>query len=124
MVVVRTLDRCSVPKLELTGLGWNNGRSTSYPGTELIETSNGGLIYVQIQYRLGVHGFLSGSTVQEDGTGNAGLLDQRAAINWVQRNIHAFGGDPAKVTLNGGSAGGGSVMDKSKVDKIRFRKFR
>lgn len=44
-----------------------------------------------MQYRLGLFGFLSGSQVKEDGVLNAGLLDQRAALDWVQRNIRQFG---------------------------------
>lgn len=67
------------------------------------------MIYVSIQYRLGIFGFLSGSQIAQNGVLNAGLLDQRAALEWVQRNIGAFGGDPAQVTIWGGSAGGGSV---------------
>lgn len=49
------------------------------------------MMYVSIQYRLGMFGFLGGSEVADDGVLNAGLLDQRAAIEWVQRNIRAFG---------------------------------
>ena len=51
----------------------------------------GNMIYVNIQYRLGLFGFLSGSQVAADGVLNAGLLDQRAALDWTQRNIRAFG---------------------------------
>lgn len=76
----------------------------------LVDQSHSGIIYVSIQYRLAVFGFLASAEVRENGVANAGLLDQRAALNWVQRNIRAFGGDPSKVTIIGGSAGGGSVM--------------
>ena len=44
-----------------------------------------------MQYRLGIFGFLAGSQIAKDGVLNAGLLDQRAALEWVQRNIGAFG---------------------------------
>ncbi|OPB45477.1 Dipeptidylpeptidase [Trichoderma guizhouense] len=71
---------------------------------------NQGAIWVAMNYRLGAFGFLSGPTLQETGTANAGLHDQRLALEWVQENIHKFGGDPDNVTLMGISAGGGSVM--------------
>jgi carboxylesterase type B len=78
----------------------------------LVNHSNGGLIFVQIQYRLHGFGFLASQEVQQDGTANAGLLDQRAALNWVKRHISAFGGDPDRITIAGGSAGGGSVANQ------------
>lgn len=53
--------------------------------------SLGNIIYVSIQYRLGIFGFLAGKQIAGDGVLNAGLLDQRAALEWVQRNIGAFG---------------------------------
>lgn len=71
--------------------------------------SDGQVIYVQIQYRLGPYGFLFSEEVNSDDAANAGLQDQRSALEWVQRNVARFGGDPAKVTIWGGSAGGGSV---------------
>ena len=66
---------------------------------------------MSLNYRLGAFGWLSGPTFQQaNGTANAGLHDQRFALEWVQQNIHLFGGDPRRVTVFGESAGGGSIM--------------
>ncbi|CDO68162.1 hypothetical protein BN946_scf184938.g14 [Trametes cinnabarina] len=67
------------------------------------------LIFVSMNYRLGVFGFLGGREVQEAGVGNLGLQDQREALRWIQKYISAFGGDPTKVTIWGESAGSQSV---------------
>ncbi|KAH8814850.1 Alpha/Beta hydrolase protein [Xylogone sp. PMI_703] len=69
-----------------------------------------GVIFVAMNYRLGLFGWMSGPTFQTDGTANVGLYDQRLAIEWVKNNIAKFGGNPRKVTLIGESAGGGSIM--------------
>jgi carboxylesterase type B len=54
--------------------------------------NSSGVIYVAMNYRLGAMGWLSGPTFQENATANAGLYDQRFALEWVQQNIHLFGG--------------------------------
>ncbi|KAF2154493.1 alpha/beta-hydrolase [Myriangium duriaei CBS 260.36] len=95
--------------VQIHGGGYTLGNAQSYPGDAMVHASNGSLIYVSIQYRLGLFGFLGGSQIADNGVLNAGLLDQRAALDWIQRNIRSFGGDPARVTIWGGSAGGGSV---------------
>jgi len=67
-----------------------------------------GIVLVGIQYRLGALGFLSHPALTREGggaSGNYGLMDQQAALRWVQRNIARFGGDPANVTIFGQSAG-------------------
>ncbi|KAI8186418.1 Carboxylesterase [Colletotrichum sp. SAR 10_75] len=69
-----------------------------------------GLVFVAINYRLGAFGWSAGPTIQSDGAANVGLLDQRLALDWVQKHIAKFGGDPKKVTVMGESAGGGSLM--------------
>lgn len=71
--------------------------------------SSEGVIYVALNYRLGAFGFLAGPTLHADGTANAGLHDQRLALEWVQEHIYLFGGDKNRVTVMGESTGGGSI---------------
>jgi len=72
----------------------------------------GGALVVTLNYRLGLFGFLSHPALDGEGHdfANYGLMDQQAALRWVQRNAAAFGGDPANVTIAGESSGGNSVM--------------
>jgi carboxylesterase type B len=75
-----------------------------------------GLVFVAMNYRLGAFGFLAGPSLQAaGGVANAGLLDQRLALEWIQKNIHLFGGDPERVTIMGESAGGKLHMSKAFV---------
>ena len=67
-----------------------------------------GIVTVTLSYRLGFDGF--GWIGDSDAPVNRGLRDQIAALEWVRRNIEWFGGDPAKVTIGGQSAGAGSVQ--------------
>jgi para-nitrobenzyl esterase len=72
-----------------------------------------GIVVVTINYRLGVLGFLSHPALASrpgGPSGNYGLMDQQAALRWVQHNIPSFGGDPHNVTIAGQSAGGLSVL--------------
>jgi para-nitrobenzyl esterase len=72
-----------------------------------------GVVVVTINYRLGLLGFLAHPALSAEssyaGSGNYGIMDQEAALRWVQRNILFFGGDPRNVTIFGESAGGLSV---------------
>ncbi|KAL4881111.1 carboxylesterase family protein [Aspergillus karnatakaensis] len=81
-----------------------------YNGASLIERAHNQLIVVSINYRLGGFGFLAGEPLQEQGTFNAGLHDQRAALTWVQSYIHLLGGDPNHISAWGQSAGAGSIV--------------
>lgn len=64
-----------------------------------------GIVFVSVNYRVGVDGFMA----LPGAPANRGLLDQVAALQWVQQNIAAFGGDPSRVTAAGGSAGAGAI---------------
>ena len=80
----------------------------NYDGTKLAAD---GAVVVTINYRLGALGFLAHPALASHGAaGNYGLMDQQAALRWVQRNIARFGGDPHNVTIAGQSAGGLSVL--------------
>lgn len=95
------------------GGGFVNGGSSPavYDGSAFARE---GAVFVSFNYRLGRFGFfahpqLTAAKSADEALGNYGYLDQLAALRWVQRNIQAFGGDPANVTVIGESAGGGSV---------------
>ena len=72
-----------------------------------------GVVFVSLNHRLGRFGFFAHPALSKESPkgplGNYGYLDQIAALNWVQKNVAAFGGDPGNVTVFGESAGGGSV---------------
>lgn len=94
------------------GGGWTNG-SSSTPVTWGDRLAAKGVVVVSLNYRGGALGFLAHPELtRESGrgaSGNYGLMDQIAALKWVQRNIAAFGGDPKRVTVFGQSAGSMSV---------------
>ncbi|KAF9554322.1 alpha/beta-hydrolase [Agrocybe pediades] len=92
------------------GGGYDAGNVSLYPVHDFVRAAGFGVVAVNMQYRLGVFGFLAGQKVKDGGALNAGLLDQNFALQWVQKHISAFGGDPRKVTIWGQSAGGGAVL--------------
>jgi len=92
------------------GGGFVGGESDDYDPSALVAN---GVLVVTINYRLGALGFLADAALagrRGGPTGDYGLMDQQAALRWVQHNIRAFGGNPANVTIFGESAGGQSVL--------------
>lgn len=93
------------------GFATGSGALPLYDGEALAST--GEAVVITINYRLGVLGFLSHPELAAESpygaSGNYGILDQIAALDWVRQNIAAFGGDPERVTIAGESAGGESV---------------
>ena len=87
-----------------------SGSNPQFDGRELARK---GVIVVTFNYRLGPLGFLATPELSRESghgaSGNYGIMDDIAALKWVQRNITAFGGDPSRVTIAGQSAGAGSV---------------
>jgi para-nitrobenzyl esterase len=99
-------------------LVWIHGGALIY-GSGISDVRDGvplaqrGIVVVSLNYRLGPFGYFAHPALtaesSEGSSGNYGVLDQIAALNWVQRNIERFGGDPEKVTIAGESAGSWSV---------------
>ena len=93
--------------------GGFGGGATSEPAYSGEKLAKKGVVLVSIAYRVGQLGFLSHPELSQETTshtsGNYGLLDMIAGLQWVQKNIAAFGGDPNKVTIFGESAGGIAV---------------
>ncbi len=87
-----------------------DGSENRYDGESMAKK---GIVALTVNYRLGVFGFLAHPELTKElphhASGNYGFLDQAAALQWVQKNIAAFGGDPKKVTIAGESAGSASV---------------
>ena len=92
------------------GGGWTNG-ATAMPLYSGANLARRGVVFVSIAYRLGPLGFLAHPELSAEAgsSGNYGLMDQVAALRWVQANIAAFGGDPKRVTIAGQSAGAMAV---------------
>ena len=89
--------------------GWGNSLSSSSP-----RLANEGVVLVSVNHRLGPLGYLAHPALSAESergiSGNYGSLDTLAALQWVQRNIRSFGGDPARVTIFGVSGGGQKVF--------------
>lgn len=91
--------------------GGNNqtGSSFEIPGTDLVKEQD--VVYVSVNYRLGLLGFnCLPAVLDENESGNFGLMDIKKSLEWVKANIQEFGGDPNNITISGFSAGGRDVM--------------
>lgn len=101
--------RSALPVMVWLHGGSNRGGSGSQPTYNGVSLTERGVVLVTLNYRLGVLGFFSHPELTAESphhsSGNYGLLDQIAALKWVQQNIAHFGGDPQNVTLFGESAG-------------------
>lgn len=103
--------RVGLPVLVFIHGGAFAGGSGHVPVYDGAALARRGLVVVTINYRVGAFGFLAhpGLTAEGPGSGNFGLLDQVAALRWIKTNSARFGGDPARVTVFGESAGGMSM---------------
>jgi para-nitrobenzyl esterase len=103
----------------LHGGGLTVGESDDYDPDRLVAQ---GVIVVTVNYRIGYLGFLAHPALSAEsgrGSGNYGLMDQQAALRWVERNIERFGGDDDDVTIFGQSAGGLSVHSQLASPRAR-----
>ncbi|KAJ4495367.1 Alpha/Beta hydrolase protein [Lentinula lateritia] len=100
-------------KLPVAGGGFYAGSPQGFPLYDWVSQHPTGLIGASITYRLGMLGFFAGLEI--DGASdnidlNVGLLDQRAGLEWLNRHVSQFGGDPEDMTIIGESAGGASIV--------------
>ncbi len=94
------------------GLQWGYPAEMEFDGERIARR---GVVVVTVNYRINIFGFMAHPEItkdQPDTPTNFGNLDQQAGLQWVIRNIAAFGGDPNNITISGQSAGGGSVMSQ------------
>ncbi|WP_262851294.1 carboxylesterase/lipase family protein [Mumia quercus] len=108
----RSARRAGLPVMVwIHGGSFLTGAGSSYDASRL--AVDGDVVVVTVNYRLGALGFLAHPGLSAEdrrrGSGNAGILDQQAALRWVQQNARAFGGNPRNVTVFGESAGSASV---------------
>jgi carboxylesterase type B len=99
----------------LTGGSGNFEDVSKFAAHAGVDSDDGGVVVVTINYRLNIFGFLALEQLSQASgpnvpASNFGLLDQQAALLWVQENIAAFGGDPKRVTVAGQSSGGTSIF--------------
>ncbi|KAH8119020.1 triacylglycerol lipase [Phellopilus nigrolimitatus] len=93
----------------IQGGGFSENSNPNYNASGLITAGAMDLVVVTFNYRVGPYGLLASEEVRKNGDINAGLLDQRKALQWVHDNISKFGGDPGHVVLGGDSAGAESI---------------
>ncbi len=101
------------------GFQWGYTAEMEFDGEKLARR---GIVVVSVNYRLNCFGFLAHPEITAEAPetpGNFGLLDQKAGLHWVARNIASFGGDPERITIAGQSAGGSSVMHQLACEENR-----
>ncbi len=101
------------------GFQWGYTAEMEFNGEAIAKR---GVIVVSIAYRLGCFGYMAHKEITDeapDAPSNFGLLDQKAALAWVKRNIASFGGDPDRITVGGQSAGGASVQHQLNCEENR-----
>src|SRR5262245_8301231 len=100
--------------VHIHGGGFFAGASGKAEPVDQVALAAQGVVVASMNYRLGIFGFLSHPDLSKESSqgasGNYGLMDQIAALQWIKANIAAFGSDPERVTIFGSSAGGSSVL--------------
>lgn len=119
--IKRPLEGENLPVLVfIHGGGYNTGMASDslIDGNSFVRN---GIVYVSIQYRLNVWGFYDFSTYPNGGEfdTNCGLSDHIVAMKWIHENIHAFGGDPERLTIAGESAGAISVVTMMAIPELQ-----